>query len=1140
MNRPLHTPLHIKLIFALIAVAVLALPQPCRAFTLDTYAESSKLASGKWMKIRVPASGLYCIPVSTLRAWGFSDPAKVRVYGYGGRRIADRLRQSEYIDDLPAVAAELTSSGLVFYAAGPEKWSLSTSSRYKAELNVFSQYGYYFLTESDEPMAEIPTTGVAGANNPVSVAQGRIHHELEQALVSESGPVMGGEDFRTTRTRSLDFKTPGRTGDKVWIECQFIHKHIGASAALQIEADGADSQSFNIMSTSDSHYVYSSATTMRSNFTTSATDRFRLTLTYKPTRTVYLAHLDYISVNYDRALELDASGYTEFWSDSPQLSFSGDSDLRVWDVTNPAAIEKVNTTGGADSRHLWSTSRGQMRAYVAWRPGASLPAPAAVGRIDNQNLHADNGRVDMVIFAPHSLTTQARRLAELHEAEDSLRTLVVDPEAVYNEFSSGTPDISAFRKYLKMLYDRGNASGHPLRYALMMGRPTLDNRAILESTRRTGYINLPIWSVTNIRMSLNDNNGYCTDDFLAFLEDESGTDTSRDILSIAIGRIPSATVDDATATVDKIYQYVRKSKNGIWKNKMLVIADDGDLGKHLSQAEDMIDGMMASPGQQHTFKKVYIDAYDLIGGSCPDAHKEMFDALDEGVAWWIFTGHANDHSWTDENILTYNDINENVYFRNIPFMVAATCDFMRWDAAKISAGELLFNTRYGGVIAMISAARPVYIPNNGYFMTSLGKHAFDRDADGRLYSAGEMFRRVKNDVHTPSATVSPSDDNRLRYIFMGDPALRLASPSNVAELVSIDGKDVNPDDQVTVGALARATVKGRISDGLGNVLSDFNGTITIELYDALESVETLAHHGDEGRVDIFDTMGSKLYAGAARVENSEFTATITLPANIADNFRPATMSMYAAADNSTREAIGVNRNFYVAGYTEPEKEDTIAPLIESMVLNHSEFKPGDTTDANPLLIAAVSDDVGINLSSAGVGFQITLTLDGMTTYSDIASYYTPMADGNPGGVINYRLENLAPGKHSVRLRVFDTSGNMAEREIEFNVSDDIAPRIFEVFTDANPASTAANFYVRHDRTDNLVEVGIEVFDLMGHLIWSAGQKGMSDSDLSTPVTWDLCDSTGRRVGRGIYLYRATISTDSSKFTTASRRIAVTN
>ena len=265
---------------------------------------------------------------------------------------------------------------------------------------------------------------------------------------------------------------------------------------------------------------------------------------------------------------------------------------------------------------------------------------------------------------------------------------------------------------------------------------------------------------------------------------------------------------------------------------MLVIADDGDLGKHLSQAEDMIDGMMASPGQQHTFKKSTSTPTTSLAAAAPTPTREMFDALDEGVAWWIFTGHANDHSWTDENILTYNDINENVYFRNVPFMVAATCDFMRWDAAKISAGELLFNTRYGGVIAMISAARPVYIPNNGYFMTSLGKHAFDRDADGRLYSAGEMFRRVKNDVHTPSATVSPSDDNRLRYTIHGRPGPARGQPKQCGRACSIDGKDVDPDDQVTVGALARATVKGRISDGMGNVLSDFNGTITIELYDA--------------------------------------------------------------------------------------------------------------------------------------------------------------------------------------------------------------------------------------------------------------------------------------------------------------------
>ena len=210
-----------------------------------------------------------------------------------------------------------------------------------------------------------------------------------------------------------------------------------------------------------------------------------------------------------------------------------------------------------------------------------------------------------------------------------------------------------------------------------------------------------------------------------------------------------------------------------------------------------------------------------------------------------------------------------------------------------------------------------------------------------------------------------------------------------------------------------------------------------------------------------------------------------------------------------------------------------------MVLNHSDFANGETVNTNPLLIASVSDNVGINISSAGVGHQLILTLDEMTTFSNLASFYTPKADGTPGGTINYQLENLSAGAHTIRLRVFDTSGNMAQQEIEFFVDPEAAPRIFDVFTDANPASTSANFYIRHDRPENLVEVGIEVFDLLGHPVWSASQKGVSDMDLSTPVTWNLCDRTGRRVNRGIYLYRATITTDNANYQTATRRIAVT-
>lgn len=1144
MSKPLHTPQLFTILPLLLAFVASFMPQKAGAFSLDTYASSSVLAEGKWVKISVTESGLHIIPTATLRSWGFSDPSKVRVYGYGGRRIADLLSKSNYIDDLPLTASELTPQGLVFYAAGPDRWVVSNGNRYHGELSPYTSYGYYFLTESDEAAPDIPLTGINGASNPTDLAQGRLHHELELSLPSEAGWIMTGEDFRTTRTRQFNFKTPGRNDNEVQIECQFIHRHMGSSARLTFEIDGnatgEGSASLSVPSTSDSHYVHASLGITRFAATTSANDAFNMSLTYQPSRTVYLANLDYISVNYNRRLEMDAAGFSDFWSNASELCFAGDAETRIWDVTDPWAVEKVNTAPGTDGKLSWSVSRNGVRSYVAWRPGATLPSPSFVSRVSNQNLHADAGKVDMVIFAPRQLTTQAQRIAALHEAEDSMKVLVVNPEEVYNEFASGAPDVSAFRKYLKMLYDRGNEAGTPLRYAMLMGRSTLDHRNILETTRRSGYINLPTWVVSNPRHALNDNDGYCSDDLIAMLEDNSGNTKGTDKLSIAVGRMPATSVEDVTASVDKLYQYVQKSKNGIWKNRVLVVADDGDRGTHLHQADSLVNNMLASSGQQHTFTKVYIDAYELISGTCPDARKEMYGALADGTSWWIFTGHANDHSWTDEDILTYNDINSNVYFRNIPFMVAATCDFLRWDAPKISGGELLYSTRYGGVIAMVSAARPVYIPNNGYFMASLGRHAFDRDEQGRLVTAGELYRRTKNDLRSPKAPYDPiSDENRLRYVFMGDPALRIVSPSNTVQLTSIDGKAVTPDAQITIGALSNSVIEGYVAAPDGTVLSDFNGSITLELYDALTSRTTLAHHGDDGREDVYDVMGDKLYAGAARVEGGRFSAKIAMPANIADNFRPATLSMYAVADNTNAEAIGVNRDFYVAGYTEPAEADTIKPVIESMILNYSDFTNGETVNTNPLLIATVSDNVGINISSAGVGHQLILTLDDMTTFSDLASFYTPKADGTPGGTINYQLENLSAGAHSLRLRVFDTSGNMAQQEIEFFVDPEAAPRIFDVFTDANPASTAANFYIRHDRPENLVEVGIEVFDLLGHPIWSSSQKGISDMDLSTPVTWNLCDRIGRRVNRGIYLYRATITTDNANYQTATRRIAVT-
>ena len=172
---------------------------------------------------------------------------------------------------------------------------------------------------------------------------------------------------------------------------------------------------------------------------------------------------------------------------------------------------------------------------------------------------------------------------------------------------------------------------------------------------------------------------------------------------------------------------------------------------------------------------------------------------------------------------------------------------------------------------------------------------------------------------------------------------------------------------------------------------------------------------------------------------------------------------------------------------------------------------------------------------------MTLTLDGTTSFNDVASYYTPLfADPGTLGNISYQLNDLAPGPHSLRLRVWDVYNNVSEKTINFNVVNGLAPEIADVYCTGAPASVETSFYVKHNRPDAVVSVTIEVYDLMGRLVWSTTQSGRSDMYTSTPITWDLVDKGGRRVPRGIYIYRATISTDGIKEATKSKKLAVTD
>ena len=1134
MNRPNLFQLTISLILAMVSMSAVALD-------LSHYTTESVLTSGRWVKISVDEDGLYRIPQATLRRWGFNDASAVRIHGYGGQRIGDALTEGSYIDDLPPVSLSVCADGsIVFYAVGPHTWS--GSDIMTRQSNPYSTAGYYYISESDSEMPAIGTTATPGADNPATTFTERLQHEQDLVSPGEGGQMLVGEDFRFTPTRKFRFNLPDITGPLTF-RISFVAKTVGAPSRLSFSANGKDLEttSADVISSSksDSEIYGTEGRVTRSLDLTDET--LDLTITHSASTVIYSAWLNYIAINYERTLRLPSSGNLSFRSQNSALKLADASEwARIWDVTDPRKIKEVDfALEGSDA--LWTATTSGMREYVAWTESATLPCPTLVGPVANQNLHG-NECANMVIFTHPAWRQQAERIAELHRGEpDNMTVLVVDVEEVYNEFSSGTADVSGLRKYLKMLYDRGKANGTELRYALLMGRMTYDERHLTAGVRAIGAPTLPAWQQREDRLSLNAEQGFATDDFLAMLEDGSGLRLGSDQLSIAVGRLPVTSVSSAKTMTDKIIDYARRSSSGAWKNRILLLADDLDAGIHYKQTEWLARGVNRNARNPYLLEKVYLPAYEKSNGVYQSARDKMFRTLSEGVTWWSFVGHATNHSWTGDGMLTYSDINS-LYLRKLPFVYAATCNFLRWDSNTESGGEIMMNEKNGGVIGMISATRPVYITYNGYFTNAIGKEISRRDDNGRLLAAGEVYRRAKNNIRSVDDKGIEggvvNNDNRLRYVFMGDPALRLSTPDNIIRLESVNGIAVDGPDQIIIPARGMPVLKGSVTDRDGSVIADFNGTLLLDLYDADRS--TVLKDGEYETMLPFDEHGDKLYAGSCRVTNGQFELTVAMPSDITDNFRVATISMFAYADDRQTEASGLDRSCYVYGYDEDAAEDTEAPVIELLAINHPTFRDGDEVNADPMVIATIHDNVGINLSMAGIGRQMSIMLDDKRSYNDVPFYFTPASDGSPAGEIAYPLEGLTEGHHTIRLRVFDTNGNSASKTVDCFVREGLAPTIFDVYTDANPATTEANFYLAHNRPEGMLTVTISVYNLLGHMLWSQTSTGQSDMYISSPVTWDLTDGTGRRVPRGIYIYSATVTADGETYSTASRKIAVTS
>ena len=364
---------------------------------------------------------------------------------------------------------------------------------------------------------------------------------------------------------------------------------------------------------------------------------------------------------------------------------------------------------------------------------------------------------------------------------------IVPADELYNEFSSGTPDASAYRHYLKMLYDRASSQAEQPKYLLLLGGSVWDNRLKTSLCRQFNADDYLLAFESEESFDLI--NSYVDDGFYGMLDDGEGANPLyRDKVDVAVGRMPVVNVSEAKAMVDKLLSYVDNANRNAWLNTVFFMGDDGDQNTHMTDANTVADLVISSyPG--YLVKKVMWDAYNMestaTGNSYPDVSTAIKKQQSQGALIMDYVGHGSEWQFSHEKELRIADI-QNFINTNLPLWITIGCDFMPFDRLADNIGMKAVLNPNGGAVALIGSTRTVYTNYNAYLNKALKRYLLSTDDDGKPMAVGEALRRAKNAANTERYA-----NNSLQFSLLGDPAMRLNLPTAQIVIDSICGVNVS-------------------------------------------------------------------------------------------------------------------------------------------------------------------------------------------------------------------------------------------------------------------------------------------------------------------------------------------------------------
>lgn len=1092
------------------------------------YAENSVLATGKWVKISVPKEGVYQLTQSTIKQMGFNDLSRIKIYGYGGLPQSKVLYSgtNSPIDDLNEVATWRTADKVVFFAQGIIKSSWNNSGkRWKHETNPYSKNSYYFITEGDAPL-QLTTDDTATPHTIVSEVPYHVVYDEDAYAWYEGGrQFYDAYNFATGNTKTYSLQTPNAINASASLELSFSASSKSSSTEVMVTSGENSLGRFTIRNCRehenaiDRRQVYS-----LKNLAEVTPIKFTTTQGRD-------ARLNYLSLTYTRKLQANGIPYsfvpTPTSSNAVQLQIEGaDSNTQVWRIDEQTHnISRCATE--LDGTMLTATATNGKHRYIIINTQKNYEAPSLVGTVENQNLHAHKS-VDMVIVVPESgiFDHEAKRLAEAHRLYSNLKVEIVRQDQLFNEFGSGTPDATAIRRYLKMLYDRADSENDMPRYLLLFGDGTYDNRMITDAWKtRSPKDYLLIYEDNDYYETTTENVigeivSYPSDDYFGLLDDGEGSNLKTEKVDLGIGRFVCNNTTNAKTLVDKSIAYLQNQRTGSWKNRIVMIGDAprntdiGDKNAHMKDAERTANVILSASEGQLNIRRIYPDFYEQLmtatGYRYPKATEVLTEEIKRGALMFNYSGHGSPAQISHSYIFESSDW-ENVSSDALPLWVLASCEILPYDQEQNDFGRNALFAPKGGAVAFMCASRAVYATENNALNIAFCEALVRRNDNGTYNTFGDALRIAKNKL------ISSAQDrgiNKLKYIIAGDPALRLMQPTLNIVVDAINGEAIYENESKELKAGSIATFEGYVENE-----TDFTGILTATLYDKIDLL-TCRNNGNVADEAFEYAERSKIvFNGSDSIKNGRFKIFIPIPRDISYSNESGRISLYAVNNDAQKEARGFCESFHLNGTAISENQDSIGPKI-FLYLNDAEFPNGGITNAHPLLVAQLSDESGINATGTSLGHDLELVIDGQTNNLVVLNEYFAYNFGSyQEGAVSYQLENLSPGRHTISLRAWDHNNNSSISTLDFIVgSTELQSK--KLYATINPARNFTQFVAHTNESHIGGSITFEVYTTTGQKVW----EKVSPLDSSyTTERWNLTTSTGIPVPKGLYIFRAKIN-----------------